>query len=423
MNRARWLSAIAVACLLLAPQVASAAGSGSFRPTGSMTVARTGAVAAPLGDGRILVAGGQNFGYFQSAETFNPATNTFAQTGPMGTPRTYAAAAPLPDGRVLVAGGFDGSMNLASAEIFNPATNSFSPTSGPMSTPRYGATAAELPDGRVVVVGGSSSSDSDVYNPATGTFTSVSTGITSRLSAAAPTPIPAPLVLVVGGQQGSTYLDSAVLLLASLGLHVSGASPMSTPRLAPGAAPLPDGRVLVVGGQSGPFSYLSSAEVFIPAMQGFSSAGIGSMGTPRGSPAAAPLPDGRVLVAGGFDGSEALSSAEIFAATNTFSFKVKGKRLVASVQASGKVTVSDAAAPLSVSTAKKRKLLLKPSSGSGDPPTVPVTLHLTKLGKTRLRQKGKLKIRARITFAPQGGLANSQTAKLKIKTKTKTKTK
>ena len=51
---------VAFLCLLvlgLAPQ-ASAAGSGFFSPTGSMSVPRFAAAAAPLPDGRVLVAGG-----------------------------------------------------------------------------------------------------------------------------------------------------------------------------------------------------------------------------------------------------------------------------------------------------------------------------------------------------------------------------
>jgi Ca2+-binding RTX toxin-like protein len=64
---------------------------------------------------------------------------------------------------------------------------------------------------------------------------------------------------------------------------------------------------------------LSSAEVFNPATNTFSSAGIGSLSVGRSGLAAAPLPDGRVLVAGGGNafapnvGADALSSAEIFA--------------------------------------------------------------------------------------------------------------
>ena len=47
------------------------------------------------------------------------------------------------------------------------------------------------------------------------------------------------------------------------------------------------------------------------------------MGTHRTGAVAAPLPDGRVLIAGGYDGSTRFSSAEIFAATNAFTFAVK----------------------------------------------------------------------------------------------------
>jgi hypothetical protein len=198
---------------------------------------------------------------------------------------------------------------------------------------------------------------------------------------------------------------------------------MGTARQAPAAAPLPDRRVLVIGGvfDESLGGYLASAEVFDPATNSFSSAGIGAMGTARTGAVAAPLPDGRVLVAGGFDGSTRFSSAEIFAAANAFSFAVKGRRLRVSVRARGKVSVSDAAARLNASAAKKhkRRLLLKSSETSGDPPTITVALHLSKLAKRRLRQAGKVAVRASITFAPQGGLANTQTAKLKIRGKKK----
>jgi Ca2+-binding RTX toxin-like protein len=222
---------VAFLCFLvvgLAPQ-ASAAGSGAFSPTGSMSVPRPGAAAAPLPEGRVLVVGGDigfgaSFRSMQSTEAFDPATGTFSPTGSMSVPRVRATAAPLPDGRVLVAGGNDHGRNLdfsfrdnylSSAEVFNPTTNAFS-----------------------------------------------SAGIGS----------------------------------------------LSTPGVAAAAAPLPDGRVLVVGGSTSGAGPVSSAEVFDPATNSFSSAGIGSMSAPRA--VAAPLPDGRVLVAGGgyFD-----ASAEVFA--------------------------------------------------------------------------------------------------------------
>ena len=84
--------------------------------------------------------------YLASAEIFNPATNSFnsAGIGAMSVARHGAVAAPLPDGRVLVAGGDynDGTdHSLASAEVFNPATNAFTPV-GDMGVARVRAAAA-----------------------------------------------------------------------------------------------------------------------------------------------------------------------------------------------------------------------------------------------------------------------------------------
>jgi hypothetical protein len=109
-----------------------------------------------------------------------------------------------------------------------------------------------------------------------------------------------------------------------------------------------------------------------------------------------------------------------FAPDNAFTSRVKGRELLVSVTVAGAVRVTDAAAkPLtaSASTAKERKLLLKPSSASGGPGTIAVPLSLTKAAKRTLREKGKLRLRARITFTPIGGLAKSHAVTLKLKGK------
>ncbi|HSD24439.1 MAG TPA: kelch repeat-containing protein [Solirubrobacterales bacterium] len=431
----RLAAGLALTLGLLGPQPALGAGTGSFGPTGSLGSARYAAAAAPLKDGRVLVAGGYyddggGDHYLASAEVFNPATNSFSSAGigAMGVARRGAVAAPLPDGRVLVAGGeyYDGVDHyLASAEVFNPATNAFTPV-GDMGIARIRAAAAPLPDGRVLVAGGNDGatrlSSAEVFNPSTNAFTPVNDMGIDRARAAA-APLHDGRVLVAGGTDGAPLSSAAVFDPATNSWSSAGIGAMGTARQAPAAAPLPDGRVLVTGGVyvEGPGGYLASAEVFNPATNSFSSAGIGAMGARRTGAAAAPLPDGRVLVAGGFDGSTRFASAEIFAATNAFSLAVKGQKLLVSVQASGKVSVSDAAARRTASAAKrrKRKLLLKPSETSGDPPTITVALHLSKLAKRRLRRAGRVTVRASISFAPQGGLANTKTAKLKIKRKRK----
>ena len=96
---------------------------------------------------------------------------------------------------------------------------------------------------------------------------------------------------------------------------------------------------------------------------------------------------------------------------NAFTFRVKGKSLTVTVSAPGTVDVT--------AKTKKPKLLLKPSSASGGPGAITVRLALTKAAKKALKQKGKLKLRAKITFTPKGGSASSQTAALKLKSKKK----
>ena len=116
------------------------------------------------------------------------------------------------------------------------------------------------------------------------------------------------------------FLMVAALVPASAGAasYFSPTGSMGTPRYAPGVSPLPDGRVLVAGGIVALNTYGSSAEIFSPATGSFSPTG--SMGIGRYSPGAAPLPDGRVLVAGGRSSSGYVSSAEIFdPATGSFS--------------------------------------------------------------------------------------------------------
>jgi hypothetical protein len=107
--------------------------------------------------------------------------------------------------------------------------------------------------------------------------------------------------------------------------------------------------------------------------------------------------------------------------SNSFTAKVKGKKILVTVAAAGSVGVADAKAPLSATEAKKkkkkRKLFLKASSGSGAPPTITLALRLTKLAKQKLRQKGKLGLKARITFTPNRGIPNTKNMKLKVKGK------
>jgi parallel beta-helix repeat protein len=136
----------------------------------------------------------------------------------------------------------------------------------------------------------------------------------------------------------------------------------------------------------------------------------------RGGPR--PLGFPGISNAPGGDGSD-IGALEV--ESNSFKAKLKGKKLIVTVFAPGTVGLSDAKAPLSAqaSKKKKRKLFLKSSSASGGPPKITVPLRLTKLAKKKLRQKGKVGVKARVTFTPKFASARTQKLKLKVKGKKK----
>ena len=185
-----------------------------------MIVARTGAVAALLPDGRVLIAGGLAaylplMRFLRSAEVFDPATGEFTElAGKMTTKRSDAVAATLPGGRVLIAGGAtDGTRRwsggrrpvlLSSAEVFEPASGAFIARSGEMTAKRGGAVAAPLPGGRVLIAGGGDGSgqvsSAEVFDPASGRFTVLSASLTTARTNPVAAPLPGARVLIAGGQ-------------------------------------------------------------------------------------------------------------------------------------------------------------------------------------------------------------------------------
>lgn len=430
--------------LLLSAPSAFAAASGSFTPTAQMGTARAGPAVAPLTDGRVLVAGGWSGSqWLDSAEVFNPATNTFSPlSSTMTVGRQGAAAVQLGNGRVLIAGGYNPGVSglwLQSSELYNPTNNLFSPVSD-MSVVRSVPAGAALPDGKALIAGGfDGSGGPSVYRSSAETFAGgvsnsySSTGsMATGRAAATGSPLPDGRVLVAGGVNGSNVLKSAEIFNEATNGFSSAGGQMSVGREDPASAPLPDGRVLLAGGTAQDETTLRSAEAFDPATGTFNSAGIGQLGTPRFGARAAPLPDGRVLVVGGQDDNlHPVQTAEIFSlAPQSLSFQVKGKRLFYDAPVAGTLSVSGGGGKKAVA-AKKGKRLLKSASASGGPGTIVVKLKPLGAAKQKLRLKGKVRIRAALRFTPKSATscvatfkqcysyAASQNAKLKIKLKRK----
>ncbi len=121
-------------------------------------------------------------------------------------------------------------------------------------------------------------------------------------------------VLVTGGFAGSgsegAPFASSELFTPSTGRFTSG-PPMRVARVGHTATSLPNGSVLVLGGWTGSFAATAAAERYDPATSAFVDAG--AMAAPRADQTATLLADGRVLVTGGTDPQmTALATAELY---------------------------------------------------------------------------------------------------------------
>jgi WD40 repeat protein len=212
----------------------------------------------------------------------------------------FHTATLLSDGRVLIAAGGD-----ATADLYDPKTGTFSPT-GSMSGLRSGATATLLSDGRVLIAGGSGASavlaSAELYDPKTGKFAATGSMESPRSNATAAL-LSDGRVLVVGGNDalGATAhksLASAELYDSKTGKFTVAGS-MKDGRQDHTASLLPDGRVLIAGGftDSGSYIPLASAELYDPCTDEFSATG--SMTVAGAIQTATRLSDGRVLIVGG----------------------------------------------------------------------------------------------------------------------------
>jgi hypothetical protein len=221
----------------------------------------------------------------------------------MAVGRTTHTMTLLPNGKVLAAGGHVSSVSsTAACELYDPATGSWTAT-GTMATGRGNHTATLLVNGQVLVAGGYNRdggyavSSAELYDPNTETWTPTGSLAAARDYHAA-TLLLDGKVLVVGGAPDAaqyTSLQSVEVYDPSTGVWATTGS-MAAARQAHTATLLPNGQVLVAGGFSvGYFS--ASAEIYDPAAGTWRSTG--PLGVARGVHTATLLPDGTILAVGG----------------------------------------------------------------------------------------------------------------------------
>jgi hypothetical protein len=278
-----------------------------------MSVERVGHTATLLTDGRVLVAGGETFQTTwiptSNAELYDLATGTWTPTGSLSVGRAYHTATLLTDGKVLLTGGWTpaGAMSTT-AELYDPATGTWTLT-GSMTYARGDHSATGLSDGRVLVAGGVTpeglTPTAELYDPASGTWT-----VTGSMNYARGRP-PATLLtdgkVLVAGASGGWDAAAAELYDPATGTWTVTGS-MNFARGGHRAILLTDGTVLVAGGTIPPYSCAdppfcltpvptATAEVYDPATGRWRLTG--AMNDARIDHTVTLLANGRVLVAGG----------------------------------------------------------------------------------------------------------------------------
>jgi hypothetical protein len=295
---------------------------GQWTLTGTPAVFHDGGSATVLANGEVLLAGGYNPGFssapafIAAAELYKPSTGQWTMTGTMPLARRYQAAVLLPNGQVLVAGGQDSSFSsIASAALYNPATGTWQSTAS-MHQGRVGATAELLGNGTALVAAGADYSNgsfisflasAEIYNPSTGKWTSIAN------------------MPNASGGLGSLLTNGDVLVVRDAFFDpgtgtwtATGPFPNDTHIIGPSTAtPLTTGEVLLTGFRS---TYNDTPTLNTTVLYNFMTnayATGASMNSTRGADAATLLPNGQVLVSGGYVhrvgiGLQPLSSAELY---------------------------------------------------------------------------------------------------------------
>jgi hypothetical protein len=254
----------------------------------------------------------------------------FCATTPLTAPLDGQVGVLFPNGQVLMVGGYNTVSNayVLPGEIYTPGSG-FANTTGSLHIGRTNYTATLLTTGpnagSVLIVGGVIDNNDDgtatteLFNPSTAMFTLGPSMSVARYYHTA-TMLPNGDVLIAGGAssaQANAYLNTAEIYHASTG-QFSAPINMTAVHAEPTATLLPNGQVLIAGGfvwipSGGGFISVATgvAELFDPSSNTFTATA--SLNTARAEDIAVLLPNGTVLVAAGTNSSNTLEgSAEIY---------------------------------------------------------------------------------------------------------------
>ena len=185
-----------------------------FTSIAKMSEGRARQAMTVMQDGRVLVTGGGSDTkppFTASAEVYDAENDSWASAGFMSVNRTKHTSTLLDDGRVLIVGGVTGNENgnikrLNSAEVYNPTSNTWTKATS-MSETRTGHIAIKLGDGRVLIAGGTGLNSTEIYDPTSDTWSS-GPNMTEERAYFTVVELPNGDILVNGGQRADTLSNT-----------------------------------------------------------------------------------------------------------------------------------------------------------------------------------------------------------------------
>jgi len=270
-------------------------------------------------------------GILSSVEKYIPSTGCFQSMRSMPRVRYEHTADQLPSfsNYIIIAGGYGTGGAIALADLYHPITGDI--LTIPLTLPRYRHTSAVLGSSQIVLIGGffngtvivSSSDMLDIvsnFSFASGSNTMVQPLVYNTATVLGNN---SDAVLIAGGYSGTGYIATASLYIGSSNSFISLGSgvTMSPVRCYHTATylPSPINKVLIVGGNTGGYGTLILFDVASLTFTTLTT----NLLSPRYYHTATLLPNGKILIVGGYN-LASLRTCELIDPSNNYTVTSAG---------------------------------------------------------------------------------------------------